>query len=200
MSEIEVYRINPSEIDKDNNPHYYFYAVGKELSKKKTVNFEYWEYFAANPAYVGKFINEVNEGYNDNKTTIDYFKLKNGEEKVVKFNYQGTTCFIEVNADLPPNGALKKVNDLEYNYDVNGITIALKKNDKNDKILIVDVEKSPQIYIINQQLEGTKQELEGTKQELEETKQELEKYKKPITTLYKKFYSRKKGGSKKNLY
>jgi hypothetical protein len=82
---MEVFRLTP-EIDK-----YYETALYTSIFGK----FPNEIYYTTYPlVYVGKFIKHVSIGYRDNAEHWDVFD-KDGEEVLVKYTYEGTTCFRE---------------------------------------------------------------------------------------------------------
>ena len=88
MTDTQVYRIKP-EPDK--------YYVTAEYTRKigKWPDEQY--YTVIKPLYVGKFLNESQSGYGDNKIICYHFEndIKKCRNDVY-LNYEGTTCFLQV--------------------------------------------------------------------------------------------------------
>jgi hypothetical protein len=85
MTEYEVFRITPEigEICYE-----YAECTHSDTNERKFTNVK--------PLYVGRLIKIETGGYGDNGWRIDHFKDNNGEEHIVNYNYEGTTCFREV--------------------------------------------------------------------------------------------------------
>jgi hypothetical protein len=82
---MEVFRLTP-EKDKYYETVLYTRRVGK---------FPNETYYTTNPiVYVGKFINHIFSGHGDNVEHMDVFD-KDGKEVLVKYTYEGYTCFRE---------------------------------------------------------------------------------------------------------
>ena len=82
---MEVFRLTP-EIDK-----YYETALCTTIVGK----WPHEMYYTTHPlVYVGKFVKHVYTGYRDNAEHMDVFD-RDGEEVLVKYTYEGTTCFRE---------------------------------------------------------------------------------------------------------
>lgn len=86
LNEIEVFRLTP-EKDKYYETTTYTHRIGHFPNEK---------YYTVNKLrYVGKFIRHESCGYRDNAIHWDIFD-NNGNEEIVNYTYEGTTCFIEV--------------------------------------------------------------------------------------------------------
>ena len=112
MTEIQVFRICP----KVGDGKFYEYA---ECTRKegKWPN-EKW-YTTNTPLYVGILVSTSTGGYGDGGWRRDYFSDHTGKEHIVKYSYDGNTCFREVpSKELPPlqelcRNILKNTNSLE---------------------------------------------------------------------------------------
>ena len=93
LNKIEVFRLKPIE-----NKYY-----ETTTYTHKTGQFPNEKYYTINKLrYVGKFIRHESCGYRDNAIHWDIFD-NNGNEEIVNYTYEGTTCFIEVQPKMSPN-------------------------------------------------------------------------------------------------
>jgi hypothetical protein len=82
---MEVFRLTP---EKDKYYETALYTMKKGEWPHET-------YYTTQPlVYVGKFVKHISIGYRDNAEHWDVFD-KDGEEVLVKYTYEGTTCFRE---------------------------------------------------------------------------------------------------------
>jgi hypothetical protein len=93
LNEIEVFRLTP-EKDKYYQTTTYTHIIGQFPNQKY--------YTTNNLRYVGNFIRHESCGYHDNSIHWDIFD-NNGIEEIVKYTYEGTTCFIEVQPKISIN-------------------------------------------------------------------------------------------------
>jgi hypothetical protein len=96
LNEIEVFRLTPEEGK-------YYQTTTWTHSTGRWPNIKY--YSTNQLRYVGKFVRHVSEGYRDNANHWDIFD-NNGVEEIVRYTYEGTTSFIQVNPKI--NSKLKE--------------------------------------------------------------------------------------------
>jgi hypothetical protein len=88
MSEFEVFRITPEVGEKCYEYAESTRTEGRWPKERRFTNVQ--------PLYVGRLIRFETGGYGDNGWRRDYFQDNNGREQVVKYSYEGKTCFREV--------------------------------------------------------------------------------------------------------
>ena len=92
-NECEVFRITPEE--------------GKYYKTTTYTNMKNNKYFSTNELrYVGKYLRHASCGFRDAAEHYAIFD-KYGVEEIVKYTYEGTTCFVEVDIKII-NPELKK--------------------------------------------------------------------------------------------
>ena len=111
-NEIEVFRITPEE------GKYYETAT----YTRKTGRWPNEKYYTTNQLkYVGKWILHESFGFGDGAQHRDYFINDLGEEVVVEYTYEGTTCFRDIKkpffrelCDKFENSTKNAIKSLEY--------------------------------------------------------------------------------------
>ena len=89
-NEFEVYRLSPEEGK--------YYETATYTRKTGLYRLKNEKYYTTNPLkYVGLFIKTERTGYGDNGQVCSIFD-NYGEEVRVDYTYEGTTCFVEINA------------------------------------------------------------------------------------------------------
>ena len=90
MTEYQVFRLTP----KENK----YYATA--TYKRRTGRWPNEEFYTTEkPTYVGRFIRHESIGYRDNAEHWDIFE-NNGIEVIVRYTYEGTTCFVEASPKI----------------------------------------------------------------------------------------------------
>ena len=85
-NDTEVFRITPI-VGKCYETTTYTRKIGNLYQEK---------YYSTNPLrYVGVYIKEIRYGYGDGESVNAIFN-NNGKEEIVRYSYEGTTCFREV--------------------------------------------------------------------------------------------------------
>jgi hypothetical protein len=80
------------------------FVVGKEyyfaFYTEKEGKYPYEKYYTTNELkYLGKYVSYEEYGYRDNSGVIYTFIDNNGEENKINLDYEGKSCFLEVETD-----------------------------------------------------------------------------------------------------
>jgi len=88
--EVEVFRI----YSKDFGDKEYYFAL---YTRKDSTNTNVKYYTTNTLKYVGKYKKKITHGFGDGSKTTLYFETFDGEEIIVELDYNGKSCFRQVN-------------------------------------------------------------------------------------------------------
>ena len=94
LNKIRVYRMSKNEFVIGKKYYFAFYT-------EKEGEFPNIKYYTNNELkYLGKYLSYEEYGYHDNSCIIYTFIDNNGEENKINLDYEGKSCFLEVETDL----------------------------------------------------------------------------------------------------